>query len=162
MSVNHSMGLMILEGFQYGQRIGVHDLHTLSALVSAAFESIPARIESTEPERLSECIGAPLGRSNAASSGLISEIIGTQQVAMCQKRRRPVKVNDQIVTDEGSACFTGKLITHQEVSVASLKENVCSSLSQRAQLGSDFTVGRGQIVIAKIGIEKITENEQLF
>ena len=55
-----------------------------------------------------------------------------------------------------------KSIAYQEISVAGLKKNPRATLGQGSELISDFTIGGGKIIVAKIGVKEIAEYEQLL
>jgi hypothetical protein len=52
-----------------------------------------------------------------------------------------------------------KSIAYQEVPVAGLKINPRATLGQGSDLISDFTIGGGKIIVAKIGIKEIAEDK---
>jgi hypothetical protein len=162
MSMDQALGAMAIYGLKDGFGIGVHDLKAFPPFVTAAFKSIPAGIKATNPEWFSKGIGTPFGGSDALSCSLITDIISAQKVPMGEECGNAIEIQNRVIPKKCDPCCLGKFLAQQEIAISGLKKYGRTGFGQTLEMSPNLSIGGRKVIIAKICVEKITEDEKLF
>ena len=120
MTVDQALDPMPLGHVKNRIRIGIHDLWCFAAFVNAAFVTVPARIESSHPQRFAEGPGFPFRSTHSRSGNLIALIIGTEEISVGDQGVFTVEIQNFFIGQKADTCSPFKVGSDQEITISML------------------------------------------